>query len=379
MTIRNRRPNELASARALRLALMSVSLLSACGGDTVEPPLTGTLHLRMRTSGASFDGDGYTYQVGSTQLTLAVQDTLDIPDLPAGPVPLALGGLADNCRAFSPGPSTVTIHADAVDTVSLVVSCDSALRNVVLFVRWPSPRHPEVWMMRPDGSGEERIIADAAQPVATPNGTQIVYWDWTTLRLSIIRADRTKRHPLVPDLGGGQYEPDVSPDGRLVVFSRSTSLGADLYRSTLDGDDIQQLTAGAFDGRARWSRDGRFITFTRWGGDGRLYRIPAEGGEPVPLTAQDEGCCASWSPDGARLVFYNPAGPEWRTMAADGSNGMSLDALPASTTSLEWSPDGTELMTVRYEDPSFQVWRVPLDGRAATHLTEASAVGSWLP
>jgi hypothetical protein len=365
--------------RAMRLVLTSLALLSACGGDTVEPRTGGTLHVQMRTAGASLDGDGYTYQVGSTQVALAVQDTMDITDLPAGPMPLALGGLADNCRAFSPGPSTVTVQAGEADTVSLVVSCDSALRNVVLFVRTPAPTHPEVWMMRPDGSGQERVIADASGPVATPNGTQIVFWDWTTLRLGIIRADRTKRRALVSDLGGGQSEPDVSPDGRFVVFSRGTENGADLYRANLDGGDIQPLTAGAFDTRPRWSPDGRFITFTRWIVDGQLYRIPAEGGEPVPLTAAGEGCCESWSPDGVRLLFYNAAAPGWQTMAADGSDVRLLDAVPLSTTSSEWSPDGKELMTVRYEDPLFQLWRVPLDGSDATHLTEASDVGAWLP
>ena len=237
-------------------AVTSVVLLLACGDNAAPPALGASLHIEMRTLGASFDGDGYQYQVGPSSLTLSVRDTLQIDDLPAGPIPLALGGIADNCRAFSPGPPTLTLGTGAVDTVSLVVSCDSALRSVVLFGRTPDPQHPEVWMTRPDGSGVARLLTDASDATATPNGTNLLFFDWTTFKVGIVRSDGTKRRLLTPTLGGASYEPDVSPDGRYVAFARSTTVGADIYRVNLDGKELLQLTQGAFDGQPRWSPDG---------------------------------------------------------------------------------------------------------------------------
>jgi Tol biopolymer transport system component len=247
----------------------------------------------------------------------------------------------------------------------------------VLFVRSPASYHPEVWMMRPDGSGEQRFLTEASVPVATPVGTQIIFQDWTTLTLSIVRADGTKRRPFVPTLTGGTSDPDVSPDGRYVVFTRSTQVGWDVYRSDLNGGDIRQLTQGAFDAQPRWSPDGQFVVFTRWGGNGQLFRVPAEGGDAVPITATDGFCCARWSPDGTRLLFWDLIAPACRTMAPDGTDIQTVDALPASTTGAEWSPDGLQLMTVRADDG--QLWRVPLDGGDAAPATAGIAVGRWLP
>jgi hypothetical protein len=142
--------------RGSRFAALTIVMLSACQSEINTEPVGGVLRVVVRTSGATFDSDGYTYRVGSSTVTLAVQDSQDLRDLPVGRVPVELGGLADNCRAFSPGPDSVDTRQ--LNTVSLVVSCDSALRNIILFEHWTEAGRSEVWMMRPDGTGKARFL-----------------------------------------------------------------------------------------------------------------------------------------------------------------------------------------------------------------------------
>ena len=61
------------------------------------------------------------------------------------------------------------------------------------------------------------------------------------------------------------FLPDVSPDGRRVVFSHEADGDVELYVINLDGTGLTRLTfdPGRFDGAAHWSPDGRRIVFAR--------------------------------------------------------------------------------------------------------------------
>jgi hypothetical protein len=114
---------------------VGVGVLSACQGEATSPVESGTLRVLVRTSGATLDADGYSLRVGTSDLALEPQDSLDIADVPVGSTPLALSGVADNCRAFSYPPPSVEVDNQETIRIPLVISCDSALRNVVLFER----------------------------------------------------------------------------------------------------------------------------------------------------------------------------------------------------------------------------------------------------
>ena len=88
-------------------------------------------------------------------------------------------------------------------------------------------------------------------------------------------------------------EPQVSPDGKWVVFTlRKTDLAAnrgrtDLWLVGIDGAGLRQLTVNpASDFSPQWARDGKSIWFmsTR-SGSAQIWRMPVDGGEPEQKTS----------------------------------------------------------------------------------------------
>jgi dipeptidyl aminopeptidase/acylaminoacyl peptidase len=118
-------------------------------------------------------------------------------------------------------------------------------------------------------------------------------------------------------------DPQVSPDGRTVVFVvRTTDLEANRGRTDLwlvgaDGAGLRRLTAHPdSDTNPRFTPDGREVLFlsTR-GGSGQVWRIPLGGGEAVAVTELplDVGGFAV-SPDGKRLAVAVEVFPDCDTL-----------------------------------------------------------------
>lgn len=114
----------------------------------------------------------------------------------------------------------------------------------------------------------------------------------------------------------GDGEPNVSRDGSAIVFVRD----GDLYAMRADGSQQHQLTDGPdLDERPQVSPDGRFVLFTRRPAlaEARdLYVVSLLGGAPVQLTSSPEDDFEpSFSPNGRTIVFVRglpgPGGGEF--------------------------------------------------------------------
>jgi dipeptidyl aminopeptidase/acylaminoacyl peptidase len=106
----------------------------------------------------------------------------------------------------------------------------------------------------------------------------------------------------------------LSPDGRTVLFSLSTSDLPRAKRTTrvwimdADGANARELTHGDADSSPRFSPDGRQVAFLR---SGNLYLLPLGGGEAKQLTTISTGVSDPlWSPDGKWIAFASDVYPE---------------------------------------------------------------------
>jgi TolB protein len=220
-----------------------------------------------------------------------------------------------------------------------------------------------------------------------------------------------------------QY-PDLSPDGRTIVFHRMVPCPAGgsrdgmdntcnlVYRVGTDGKGLKPLVPCAFkatDSSGRivadacvgahtpaWSRDGSKIAFSyslvneEWSGASLKLRrgiwiVDADGTNPRAVTQLAPG--TSWddepqfSPDGTKLVFTRVDLQRKRdavfTVNVDGSEVRQVTpwALNAAGDP-EWSPDGKWIVFVAHpSDGSANVDKVRPDGTGLTNLTKQKAGG----
>ncbi len=112
-------------------------------------------------------------------------------------------------------------------------------------------------------------------------------------------------------------DPQLSPDGRQVVFAMETAdwkanrRVGHLYRINVDGTDQVQLTFGERgETSPRWSPDGTQVAFlARRDGDehNQIYVLHSGGGEARRLTTHAAAPASiGWAPDGTRLLFVAP-------------------------------------------------------------------------
>ncbi len=107
-----------------------------------------------------------------------------------------------------------------------------------------------------------------------------------------------------------ESRPLYSPDGSKLAFISTRTGGGDIYILTLATGELKRLTFD--DGMEQldaWSRDGKWIYFSTGSHDvGRkndIYRVSAEGGTPMPVSADrfTNEFQAAPAPDGSTIAF----------------------------------------------------------------------------
>ncbi|MCC6628596.1 MAG: S9 family peptidase [Chloroflexi bacterium] len=221
-------------------------------------------------------------------------------------------------------------------------------------------------------------------------------------------------------------EPQVSPDGRQILYTLTTlnraapAIESQLWRCDSDGGNARRLTwSGARNSGGRWSPDGRQIAFVsdRVPGSG-LFVLPADGGEARELTRHPQTIDQlAWSPDGQRLAYVtqiDPTNPDGTPPAAgaapvvrvtrrldykqDGRGYLNdarrqmfvVDVASGERRQLTdvaqdhawpaWSPDGRRLAVQRLSRGGLgsQLALIDLDGGATTLVgAESGAVDLW--
>jgi hypothetical protein len=97
----------------------------------------------------------------------------------------------------------------------------------------------DLWTMNADGSGETKLVDDASPLDWSPDGSKLLYSDYT-LGVSTINRDGTDRQPF-PVAGAKAW----SPDGTKVVGVKASPSdpSTDLFTANIDGTGVTPLTS----------------------------------------------------------------------------------------------------------------------------------------
>ncbi len=210
-------------------------------------------------------------------------------------------------------------------------------------------------------------------PSLSPDGETIVYesdvsgnYDLYRLRVGGQTSFNLTEDSIAEDWGAS-----FSPDGQLIAF-RSERDGGGIYVMGATGESVRRLTD--FGDNPAWSPDGRQIVFSTVsiGGPGRgeeygqLRTVNLETGEIRTIGVDGDAVQPRWSPHGHRIAFWSYSLSElnyrdiW-TVPADGGEPVPLTNDEHIDWDPVWSPDGRYIYFASNRGGTESLWRVAVE------------------
>lgn len=310
----------------------------------------------------------------------------------------------------------------AVDRVSGSVTQPPAARVLGPDI-WESPRWPDIFGR----------YTSASHPISdvTIRGNRMAFVQWTlehsiwqlTLHLAgDRRTPEISAEPGVQLIASTRPEdtPQFSPDGEWIAFASERSGSTDIWIGRHDGSGLRRLTfLEGFAGTPRWSPDGEWIAFDlqppsskpdiwlvrvaggetrqlatnmggagvpswsnngRWiyfhaGSDDQIWKIPSQGGKPVPLTRHG-GFEGFESMDG-NYLYYSKSQEHsgiWRINLSDGREAP-VPELSEAGDYRQWALGGTGIFFVPYDEAFSKDAAVRFFDFATRRIVRVATVG----
>jgi Tol biopolymer transport system component len=280
----------------------------------------------------------------------------------------------------------VTQDLDEYDGVS--VSHDgkslAAVRRVI---------EAQLWQVPLDGTPEENA-AKARQlthgtyftgsPDVSRDGKRIVYTSDVNGQMDLWVLDVDSDTPRQLTFDAAQdFSATWSPDGQHVAYSREQEGALQVWQLGADGQNGHQVTRmGDKNMQPTWSPDGRWIAYLGAEADrSRLYKVPVEGGERVELFPENKVMMTvQWSPDGKWIASWTQdksplALRELGLFPASGTGEVRRIPLgppggwPWPFLGLRWMPDSSGLVLIAIRNGISNLEFLPIDGGERKPLT----------
>jgi TolB protein len=261
------------------------------------------------------------------------------------------------------------------------------------FTPAPAETEEQWWLATPE---ETQSAAPVVPGEAPPQG-RIVYTcqEYRTRdrdQICIINADGSGGRRLTGDSSRAHNAPNLSPDGRSMVFLSVVDGVYQVFEMNLESGESWQLTYGTGNTSApAISPDGRRILFSRVvDGHESVWLMDRSGDNQSLLYGSTSGAGWDpvWSPDGSQILFLSERSgrPELYSMQVDGSGLRQVTNMPGLRGRGDWSPDGRYMATFAGEAWDREIILMSPDGSNPVILTEGgnnlspsfSPDGNWI-
>jgi Tol biopolymer transport system component/DNA-binding winged helix-turn-helix (wHTH) protein len=188
---------------------------------------------------------------------------------------------------------------------------------------------------------------------------------------------------LATAVSGENAGPQLSPDGKKLVFQSDRTGGLDIWVSDRNGQNPIQLTAMGTAGAPRWSPDGKEIVFDvglgrDWRESRAIFLVSVDGGTPRPLLQDSySNPVPSWSHDGNWIYFASNRSSVWQVWKIEKSGGVPVQVTKEGGFFAAESPDGQYLYYAKHNYESPEIWRVPVTGGQETPMYPAIRPLDW--
>ena len=180
----------------------------------------------------------------------------------------------------------------------------------------------------------------------------------------------------------GLFEaPNWTRDGSEFLFNRDGRL----YRIPASGGEptlLETGSAGRCNNDHGYSPDGNWLAISHAPEDRSLiYVLSAEGGEPRLVTKNGPSYWHGWSPDGKTLAYCAERGGEYDiyTIPAGGGTETRLTSAPGLDDGPDYSPDGRFLYINSERSGLMKIWRISPDGKTQEQVTFDNEFADWFP
>jgi Tol biopolymer transport system component len=206
-------------------------------------------------------------------------------------------------------------------------------------------------------------------PDISPDGRQVLYASAASgnFDLYLLRVGGGHAIDLTANAPGNDGQGAFSPDGDQIVF-RSDREGGGLFVMGATGESVRRITSTGYD--PRWAPDGRLVAYaTEPVNDpysrsvrSELWTVDVKTGETSKIFDGD-AVQPAWSPDSKHIAFWsNTSGQrDIKTIAASGGAAIVITNDAATDWAPEWSPDGRWLFFVSDRGGTPNLWRIAID------------------